>query len=72
MIAVTLQKSYGTATARVRVSAASIQRALHLVGEAGTLVVFPIEAELFFAGQDTQEGIEELPPVGNEEEVLAA
>ena len=71
MIAVTLQKSYGMTTAKLRVRAASIERALRLAGE-GARVVFPIEAELFFAAQDTQEGIEELPPVGNEEEVVVA
>jgi hypothetical protein len=70
MIAVTVQKNYGTATVRVRVRAASIQRALHLAGE-GARVVFPIEAELFFAASDAQEGIEELPQLGNEE-VMAA
>jgi hypothetical protein len=72
MIAVTVERSYGTATARVRVRAASIERALLLAGEEDARVVFPIEAELFFAAQDAQEGIEELPPVGNEEEVMAA
>ena len=51
MIAVTVEKSYGTATARVRVRAASIERVLMLVGE-GARVVFPIEAELFFAAPD--------------------
>jgi hypothetical protein len=71
MIAVTLQKSYGTTTARVRVRAASIERALHLTGE-GARVVFPIDAELFFAERDAQAGIEEISPVGNEEEVMAA
>jgi hypothetical protein len=71
MIAVTVQRSYGTATARVRVRAASIERALHLAGE-GSRVVFPIEAELFFAAPDTQEGIEELSPVGNQEEEVEA
>ena len=71
MIAVTLQKTYGTMTARVRVRAASIQRALRLAGE-GARVVFPIDAQLFFAEQDAQEGIEEISPVGNEEEVMAA
>jgi hypothetical protein len=70
MIAVTLEKGYGTATAKVRVRAASIERALHFAGE-DARVVFPIDAQLFFAPQDTQEGIEELPPVGNEE-VMAA
>ena len=59
MIAVTVQKTYGAATARVRVRAASIERALHLAGE-GARVVFPIDAEPFFAAPHTQEGIEEL------------
>jgi hypothetical protein len=70
MIAVTVEKNYGTMTARVRVRASSIERALRLAGE-GARVVFPIDAELFFAAEDTQEGIEELSPVGNEE-VMAA
>ncbi len=70
MIAVTVDKSYGTMTARVRVRAASIERALRLAGE-GARLVFPIDAQLFFAAQDTQEGIEELPTVRNEE-VMAA
>jgi hypothetical protein len=50
--------------------AASIERALRLAGEDARLV-FPIDAQLFFAAQDAQEGIEELSPVGNEE-VMAA
>ena len=70
MIAVTVEKTYGTATARVRVSATSIKRALRLAGE-DARVVFPIEAELFFAAQDAPEGIEELSPVGNEKVVAA-
>ena len=70
MIAVTLEKSYGTATVRVRVRAASIVRALSLAGE-DARVVFPIEAELFFAAPDTPEGIEELPQVASEEVVAA-
>ncbi len=70
MIAVTVEKSYGAATARMRVRAASIEQALRLAGE-DARVVFPIDAELFFAPEDTQEGIEELSPVGNEE-VMAA
>jgi hypothetical protein len=70
MIAVTVEKSYGAATARMRIRAASIERVLHLAGE-GARVVFPIDAELFFAEQDAQEGMEELSPVGNEE-VMAA
>ncbi len=70
MIAVTVEKRYGTTTARWRVRTTSIERALRVAGE-GARVVFPIEAELFFAAPDTQEGIEELPQVGNEE-VMAA
>jgi hypothetical protein len=66
MIAVTVEKNYGTATARVLVKAASIERALRLAGEDARLL-FPIDAELFFATEDTQESIEELPTVGNEE-----
>jgi hypothetical protein len=71
MIAVTVEKSYGTAIARVRVRAASIERALRLAGD-DARAVFPIEAELFFADPGTPEGIEVLSPVGNEEEVMAA
>ena len=70
MIAVLVEKNYGTATARWRVRAASIERALRLAGE-GARVVFPIDAELFFAAQDAPEGIEELPQVSNLE-VMAA
>lgn len=65
MIALTVEKRCGTATARVRVRAASIERALRLAGE-GARVVFPIDAQLFFADQNSAEGIEELLPVGNE------
>jgi hypothetical protein len=70
MIAVTVEKSYGAATARMRVRAASIERALQLAGE-DARVVFPIDAERFFAAPNTQEGIEDLLPVRNEE-VMAA
>ena len=70
MIALTVEKRYGPATARVRVRAASIERALRLAGE-GARVVFPIDAEQFFADQDSPEGIEELSPVASEE-VMAA
>ena len=66
MIAVTVEKRYGTATVRVRVRAASIERALQLAGE-DARVEFPIDAQLFFAAGDVPEGIEGLSPVGNEE-----
>jgi hypothetical protein len=71
MIAVTVEKSYGTATARVSVRAASIERALRLAGEEDARLVFPIEAELFFAAHDTPEGIEEHFLITSEE-VMAA
>lgn len=70
MIAVTVQKSYGAATARVRVRAASIERALRLAGEDARLV-FPIDAERFFAPEGAPECVEELPPVEKEEVVAA-
>ena len=66
MIAVTVEKNYGTATARALVKAASIEWALRLAGE-DARIVFPIDAELFFAAEDTQEGIEEHSTDGNEE-----
>jgi hypothetical protein len=50
MFALTAEKSYGTATARVRVTAASIERALRLVGE-DARVVFPIDSGPFFAAR---------------------
>ena len=69
MIAVTVEKRCGTATARVRVRAASIGRALRLAGD-DARVVFPIEAEPFFAARGAPEGVEVLPPVASE--VVAA
>ncbi len=72
MIAVRVEKSYGMATtAGVRVRGASIERAIRLAGEEDARAVFPIEAEPFFTAQDTQEGVEELPPVTNEEVIAA-
>jgi hypothetical protein len=66
MIAVTVEKSYGTATLRVRVRAGSIERALRLAGQ-DARVVFPIDPEPFFAGQDAPGGVEVLPHVASEE-----
>ena len=71
MIVVTVEKRYRMTTVRARVRTSSIERALQLVGGEDAHVVFPIDAEHFFAALDIQEGIEELSPVGNEE-VLAA
>ena len=70
MIAVTVEKNYGTATARMCVRAASIGRALRLAGD-DARVVFPIDPEQFFAAQNTPEGIREILSVGSEE-VMAA
>jgi len=66
MIAVTVEKRCGTASLRVRVRAASIERALRLAGEDARLV-FPIDPEPFFAAQDAREGVEVLPPVASED-----
>ncbi len=70
MIVVTIQKRYGMKTVSSRVRASSIKRALQLVGE-DAHVVFPIEAEQFFAPEGTSEGVEELLSVQNEEAVAA-
>jgi hypothetical protein len=70
MIAVTVEKNHETATVRWRVRAASIERALRLAGE-GARLVFPIDARLYFATQNSQEGVEELPQVGTEGVVAA-
>jgi hypothetical protein len=70
MIAVTVEKRYGTAIARVRVMAVSIERALRLAGK-DARVVFPIDPELFFAADDTREGVKELPTVRSEEVIVA-
>ena len=66
MIVVTVEKRYRRTTVKARVRASSIQRALQLVGEDAHMV-FPIDAELFFALEGTSEGVEELPSVQNEE-----
>ena len=58
MVTVTVEKKYGAATLRARVSAATIERAVELAGE-NSRVEFPIEGETFFA---TQRGY----PVGRE------
>ncbi len=70
MIAVTVEKRYGAATARVRVTATSIERAFRLAGE-DARVVFPTDAGLIFAAGDASGSTEGLSPFGNEE-VMAA
>ena len=52
MITVTVEKRYGRGghtTVRSRISAPSIGEALRIAGQ-GASVVFPIDAETFFAG----------------------
>jgi hypothetical protein len=48
MITLRVEKRYGNTLIRSRVAAASIEGALELAGE-GARVVFPIDAEAFFA-----------------------
>ncbi len=48
MITVTVEKRYGAATVRARVSAPTIERAVQLAGPSAR-VVFPIDGETFFA-----------------------
>ena len=67
MIVVTVEKRYRRTTVRARVRASSIERVLQLVGGEDAHVVFPIDAERFFAPGGTSEGVEELPSVQNEE-----
>ncbi len=62
MVVVTVEERYRMTTVR----ASSVERALELVGEDAHLV-FPIDAERFFAPDGTSEGVEELPSVQNEE-----
>ena len=70
MIVVMVEKKYGMKTVRARVRASSIEQALQLVGE-DAYVVFPIDAEPFFAPEGTSEGVEELLSVQNEEVAAA-
>ncbi len=62
MVVVTVEERYRMTTVR----ASSVERALQLVGEDAHLV-FPIDAERFFAPDGTSEGVEELTSVQNEE-----
>jgi hypothetical protein len=52
MINVRVQRRCGNVTVRFRVTAPSIERVLEIAGE-GTRVVFPIDAEEFFASEAT-------------------
>jgi hypothetical protein len=52
MISIRVQRRRGNVTVRFRVTAPSIERALEIAGE-GTRVVFPIDAEEFFASEAT-------------------
>lgn len=61
MITVTVEQKQGAATRRMRVSASSIERALEISGagrpDTEVRVVFPIDAEAFFAPA-IQEGVD--------------
>ena len=48
MITVTIEKRYGAATVRAKVSASTIEWAVTMAGE-GARLVLPIEGETFFA-----------------------
>jgi hypothetical protein len=48
MVTIRVEKRYGPATVHSSVTAPSVEQALALAGE-GARVVFPIDAELFFA-----------------------
>jgi hypothetical protein len=48
MITIHVEKDYGSSTIRSCVTAPSIEQALLVAGE-GSRVVFPIDAETFFA-----------------------
>ncbi len=76
MIMVTIEKSYGAATVRARVTAPTIERAVAFAGP-GSRVEFPIAGEEFFApegrpaqtegidyGAMTLEGIEQAYEAG--------
>lgn len=71
MINVTIERRYGTATVRSRVTAPSIERAMQLAGE-GARLVFPVDPEAFFQPADAPEGIEKLPGPGRTELATAS
>ena len=56
MITVTVEKRYGAATVRAKVSAPTIERAVEIAGE-GARLVLPIKGETFFAPVE-KEGID--------------
>ena len=59
MINVTVERRYGSATVKSRVTASSIDRAMELAGE-GARLVFPIEPGTFFRAADTPGDVENL------------
>ncbi len=63
MIRITVERRYGTASVRSRVTASSIGRAVRLAGK-GASVVFPIDPQVFFQVADAPEGVERLTGAG--------
>lgn len=70
MINVTVERRYGTASVKARVTAPSIGRAMQLAGE-GARVVFPIDPEAFFQGAGAPEVVENLSAPGRAEIAVA-
>jgi hypothetical protein len=62
MVTVSIEKRYGSATVRARVTAENIGRAMELAGPDAKLV-FPLDPETFFASPEavTEAIIEERP-----------
>jgi hypothetical protein len=69
MIALTVEKKYGPATLRARVSAPSIGRALELCGD-NARVLSPLERERLFASESAARSVE-LPLAGKPGEAAA-
>lgn len=66
MINVIVERRYGTASVRSRVTASSIKRAMQLAGE-GASLVFPIDPQIFLGAAGAPEGIETLQDPGRTE-----
>ena len=66
MINVIVERRYGTASVRSRVTAPSIERAVQLAGE-GASIVFPIDPHAFFGATDAPENVETLRDPGGTE-----
>ena len=60
MVTLRIERRYGTATVRARVTAPTVEQALQLCG-ADARVVFLKEPEGFFAPQGAAESVKKLP-----------